>query len=377
MAVDPGMVDTVLGTFRGMAGQLKDAGNESDAAKECLAILAKMEALALEMDDLGAWTTKLSTDDYFVDFSTNYGQALAQNTTVDGDSSDEQLMQNTLQAYSDSLTELKKFPGNAHIWPAVEKVIELGKSGLSYPLFLKECEERGLFLGLNSPHAGPTIQYDLYCAEISFRPLDREMYTKQLAAYNALVAKSAFGYPDPVEWEITRQKIEWEYAPRQAQWKAIEDRWDRMLDMVQDWIDSFCSFAPHDARWAGMGGVNSAAQTRKNIERTQECEPGKLKVREDIFQRYFGLGWDDIFSHETFRNQLESGLLFQSDEALQLIRDVYPQMLPGQNPSSDLIARAEAQHSSQGYLRANRVSAADMQPMPFPEFLQERGLIQA
>ncbi|HBS06822.1 MAG TPA: hypothetical protein DEA96_17765 [Leptospiraceae bacterium] len=369
MAVDPGMVDTILGTFRGMARELKEAGNDSDDARECFSALETMERLALEMDDLGAYSTKLSVDGLFTDFSTAYGRALASNSSVDGDSSDDQLMANTLKSYEDALNDLKSKPSAAHLVPVLQEVVDKGKSGLSYPLFLKECEEKGLFLGLDSPRVGPTIQYDIYCARISFRPVDRELYERQLEAYQDLVNRSAFGYPDPVEWEITRQKLEWEYEPRQILWKAIEDRWDRMLDMVQDWVDSFCSFAPHDERWCGMGGVNSRAQTMKNIQRTQECEPGMLQVREEIFQEYFDLSWNDIFIHPTFLNQQENGLLWYSDQAIDFIREVHEIMHPGARPDSDMISRAEKQHNSKAYVRQDRATAEAMTPMPFPEFL--------
>lgn len=370
MPVDPGMVDAILGTFRRMADQLKEAGNDSEDARQCYAVLGKMESLAREMDDLSAYSTKLSVDGLFTDFSTAYGRALAQNPSVNGESSDDALMANTLKAYEDALIELKSNPSHAHVVGPLQEVVDKAKSGLSYPLFLKECEEKGLFLGLESPHAGPTIQYDIYCAKISFRPLDQEMYERQWEVYQALVARSAFGYPDPVQWEIARQKVEWEYEPRQILWKAIEDRWDRMLDMVHDWVDSFCSFAPYDERWAGMGGVNSRAQTQKNIERTQECEPGKLKVREEIFYEYFGLAWDDIFEHPTFNNQQQSGLLWYSDEAVDFLREVHTVMKPGARPTAAMIGRAEAQHESKSYIRKNGPSAEEMSPMPFPEFLK-------
>lgn len=370
MPLDPTMADSMLGTYRGMAQQLKDAGNDTEDARECYAVLEKMEQLAREMDDLAAYSTKLSVDGLFTDFSTAYGRALAANTSVDGDSSDTELMANTLKSYEDALNTLKSEPGAAHAVPVLQEVVDKGKSGLSYPLFLKECEEKGIFLGLDSPRAGPTIQYDIYCAKISFRPLDQEMYAKQWSAYQDLVKKSAYGYPDPVQWEITRQRIEWEYEPRQILWKAIEDRWDRMLDMVQDWVDSFCSFAPHDERWCGMGGVNSRAQTQKNIERTQECEPGMLKVREEIFHEYFDLEWKDIFQHPTFLNQQSSGLLWYSDQAIEFIREVHEIMIPGAKPDSDMISRAEKQHNSKAYIRKDRATAEEMTPMPFPEFLK-------
>ena len=369
MPIDKDMADAILGTFRGMARSLKEANNESDAAKQCQDCMAKMEKLALEMDDLGAFSTKLSVDGLFTDFSTSYGRALASTQSkVNSDSSDAQLMANTLRAYEDALNVLKENPSNAHIVPVVAKVVEMGKSGLSYPLFLKECEQQGIFLGLDSPHAGPSIKYDIYCCEVGFRPLDKEMYAKQLEAFEKMADRSAFGYPDPVEWEVSRQKIEWDFAPRQARWKAIEDRWDRMLGMVHDWVDSFCSFAPFDERWVDQGG-NQAA-TLKNIARTQECTPGELQVREEIFNEYFNLTWTDIFSHETFINQVNARMLWFSDEMIEFIKEIRPVMKPGAKPTGAMIGKAEAIHNSKSYMRNDRITADEMKIMPFVDFLK-------
>ncbi|MCB1201723.1 MAG: hypothetical protein KDK41_13835 [Leptospiraceae bacterium] len=372
MPVDAGMVDAILGTFRNMARELKDKNNESEAAKQCFAVLAKMESLAQQMEDVASFSTKLSVDGLFTDFSNFYGQALASAAqSVSAESSSDQLMQNTLKAYEDALATLKAEPAHAHIVPVVQKVVDLGKSGLSYPMFLKTCEEQGVFLGMDSPHAGPTIDYDIYCYELMHLPVQVRMYKQMKTAYTQLCDRSAFGYPDPVEWEITRQKIEWQFAPDIARYSAIEDRWDRILDMINDWIDSFCKFAPFDSRWVSPGGGNSAAQTRKNIERTQECEPGRLLIREDIFKRYFNMTFVDIFEHESFITKREARLLWYSDQRIEFLKKVHAVMQPGKRPDDTLITEAEKMHEEGSTRRANMKTAEEMKPVPFPEFLTQ------
>lgn len=95
-----------------------------------------------------------------------------------------------------------------------------------------------------------------------------------------------------------------------------------------------------------------------------------LKVREEIFQEYFGLTWDDIFNHPTFLNQQQNGLLWYSDGAVEFMKEVHQIMKPGAKPDSNMIARAEKQHNSKAYIRQDRATAEQMTPVPFPEFLK-------
>jgi hypothetical protein len=105
---------------------------------------------------------------------------------------------------------------------------------------------------------------------------------------------------------------------RPLRWKALEGRSPGSIDRACDRLGSFCSFAPYDTRWIDPDG--NPAKTLLNIERTQECHPGKLKVREEIFFEYFGLRWNDVFTHETFVSKLENTMICYSDESLALAR---------------------------------------------------------
>lgn len=147
--------------------------------------------------------------------------------------------------------------------------------------------------------------------------------------------KHPFKLADSFEFRLLRQKIEWEFAPQRAQWKAIIDRWDRMIDMVNDWLDAHCAFAPQDGRWA------DPPRTQTNIARTKECMPGRLQVREAIFKEYFGLSWDDIWSHPTYIAEVKACRIFNSDEKMELIKQAYPLCKPGGKVTSELIAKNE------------------------------------
>ncbi len=82
--------------------------------------------------------------------------------------------------------------------------------------------------------------------------------------------------------------------------------------------------------------------TERNIRRTQECVPGFLKVREKIFDDYFHLTWDDIFTHETFATEQSAGRVNFKGPHLDKIKQGYPFCKPGGKPSKELIAFAES-----------------------------------
>ncbi|MBE7439615.1 MAG: hypothetical protein HS115_14255 [Spirochaetales bacterium] len=362
MPVEKSFVDSMLGVYRNMLAELKAKGSSGPVFEKAVSAMVRMEQLALELDDVMEFSTRLSTENLHLDFSNAYGRALGEIMAKSSGNTDEAMMAQTLKAYEDALEKLKKEPSHAHIVPVVQKVVDLGRQGLSYPVFLRTCEEQGVFLGLESPHARPSLRYEIECAEIMGLKLEKERAEKILAAFEAMVARSAFGYPDPVEYEIVRQKIEWEFEPRINRWNAIVSRWDRMIEMLQDWTDSFTSFAPTDSRWAG----ENILQTRENIAFTQECNPGFFKVREKIFTSYFGFDFEGVFEHETFLHQREARLITYSDELIDLCRKVYPHCRPGQKPPADLIQKAEELHHTGRWRRADYRSLS----IPsFPEWL--------
>ncbi len=375
MPVDKTMVDPVLSVYRNMGEELKNKKLKGEPVDKFFEVLNEMEQLALDLDDIVELSTKMATKGHFVNASNWYSKALM-STSGSGENdnySDETLLKNSLAAYENSLDKLKKDPKNAHIVPCVQKVIDMGKSGISFPVFLRKCEEEGVFLNMNSPHARPTIEYDIYMYDLIVRPIEVERNKKLLKAFEELVIKAPFGYPDPLEYELIRQVIEWEYEPQVIKWNAIIHRWDRMLDMIHDWVDSFCAFAPYDDRWAGMGGGNSKAQTMKNIARTQECNPGWFKVRENIFKEYFGLTWDDIWTHPTYEAEMKGDRVWYSDETIQIIKDAYSLCIPGGKPTDEMIKLSEEIHAEKRYSRFKNRKPREIKPMDFAVFLKERG----
>ncbi len=85
----------------------------------------------------------------------------------------------------------------------------MGKSGVSYPVFLRVAEERGLFKAME----GTVVVRDVILEEIefakqSFLPLHVKMHEEKLAAFDVLAARSSLGIPDSFEFGLVRQKID-------------------------------------------------------------------------------------------------------------------------------------------------------------------------
>jgi len=169
-----------------------------------------------------------------------------------------------------------------------------------------------------------------------------------LEKFDYLASKANFGVPDSFELALNRQKIEWIYKPEINMWYMIIRIWEKMLENVYDWLDSFGNFAPYDDRWLDMRGKNF---TLKNIKRTQECNPGILKARETLLYEYFQLKGEDIFKHETFLNEYDARRVWYADETIDLIKKVYIYCKPFKKPPQDLVREAEEIYHEGRYKR--------------------------
>ncbi|HPQ67900.1 MAG TPA: hypothetical protein PKW95_02150 [bacterium] len=373
MPIEKMYTEAMLNPFRDMlrdceAKQL--SGPDFDKMRECLGL---MERYAEEMNDFAAYSGRLAQEMLFQKFSDAYSRLLS--AAAQGNSSaepnDEGLLEQTLSAYEQSLQTYRSGQaGDAgtKLIPTMESIIALGRSGISYPVFLRRMEEGGLARALEG--AAPVVR-DALLQEVAFAheawlPRTIEKTEKKLALFDRLAAAAPFGQPQPIEFEIGCVRIDHGAEPGIVRWDAIVRRWNRLLEMLVDWVDSFTGFAPTDERWMPMGG----GDPWPNIMRTRECGPGDFRRRETIFHEYFNLTWDDIFLHETFLVEYTARRVHWSDERLRLIRATYDHCRPGQTPPQELIRRAEELHPAKD-LRPER-----FQPPPWgteisaPDFIE-------
>ena len=351
MPVEPMYADPILGTFRKFIKECEEKKASGPAFDKMKSTMARMEKLATELDDVSEFSVKLTTEQLIPEFSAAYGEVLSElaKKEYSGDEGDEKLLQQTLAAYENSIKRLQGIPKSELLIPAIQEVIDLGRSGISYPVFLRICEEKGL----NSAMEGSVVTregilLDVTVATMFELPLELQKANELLAKFDALAAASPFGIPEATQSGLEQIKSEWKYAPKINRRDAIIHRWGILFENLHDWLDSYCSFAPHDPRWASM---TSMAVTLKNIKRCKECTPGIFRVRERIFYDYFGLAWNDIFSHETFINELKARRIWYSDESLELIKKTYEHCKPFNHPPTEHISQAEDIHEGKRFKR--------------------------
>ena len=351
MPVDRAMADVILDTYRNMYREISEKGVESESFKAMETALRRMEALAMETDDITDFTAKLTTENLFIQFSNAYSETMAAllRGEYSGDDGDEILLEKTLEAYENSIKNLEADPNYEILKAPIEELIELGRSGISYAVFLRTAEEKGLYQLLEGDLVvRDSIMRDRTFAEFMHLPLEVEKQDKLLKIHDKLVADSPFKVADSFQFGLERERLDWEYAPLITGWNITIRLWEKMLMNVYDWLDSFGSFAPHDERWVDLRGQTF---TMRNIKRTQECNPGVLRAREVVLQDYFQLGWDDIFQHETYINEYQANRVWYSDETLELIKKAYPHCQPYQKPPEELVNQAEAIYTQKRYKR--------------------------
>ena len=352
MPLDRMFVDPMLNPFRNMMKDVEGrglTGPDVDAMKQALAY---MEQLASDTDDLAAYSGKLAQEQVFQKFSDAYSRALSSAAASQAPESDDQMMANTLKAYEGALDSYRRGEAGKEgemLIPVMERIMELGRSGISYPVFLRRLEEEGLNKALDgvAPAARHGIEQDLKFAQDAWLPIKVDEVNKRLQTFDAVAARSPFGQPDPLELELADKRIEWEFAPLHARREALVVRFAQVLDLLVDWIDSFAKFAPTDERWTMPPGT--PAQVQQRIRRTQECTPGDLHYRESILKEYFGLEFKDMWTHDTFLWEYAAHRVEWSDQRLQLIFDSYPHCKPGNRPPPELVAMAEELHPAQDY----------------------------
>ena len=367
MAVDSSMLNPMLDPFRGMLSECEEKGLTGEHVEEMKAALARLEELGETSADITTFNAEITKENLFMKFSDAYGRALSAGPAAKklesaaGD--DAAMLGNMVQAYKDARAQVPDDDANAAYADALDQAIALGESGLSFPVYLRRLEEEGLgdaLKGMTMTRAG--IVKEIHFAAEAHRPLDLERRIAQLKAFDELAATCKFGAPDNLVYTLAADRIDWEFAPLQAKWDAIEDRWERILSMATDWLDAHTDFAFYDLRWRPPGATD--AQVRENIRRDKECLPGQIAVRETIFQEYFGLTFDDIFTHETYLNADDANWLDQSDERIELIKETRKVMSPGAVAPDELVKKSEEMHKAKTDVNPDRAVRTSL---PIPE----------
>jgi len=376
MPVDKTIVDAMLGTFRNMLQDCRDKNLSGDDLDAMAAVLARMEQLGIEMDDTGAYSGMLVQEGLFMKFSDHYSKLLSVaaqeagsvNAGVYDEAADKQLLQNTLHAYRDAVkrikenkTQVKEMMGNHAadadvlfkdkiIMDAIEPLVALGESGVSYPEFLSQLIEKGLDKALEGPVVtGESLQYLLDAAKATAaNPYSIKKEEEKLALHKKLAAASLVNVADNLQFQLGCEKIEWTYEPGARKWNKIKQGWEKTLFWLDEWVTAYCSFAPFIEPWA------AAKDPKEAVKESQDCVPGKLRTWEKINYRYFELSAGDLFHHPSFAWDAAHHWMYWSQEYVEfLVNEVLPVCIPFQQPGANLIAVAEMMHTDNRKINPN------------------------
>lgn len=367
MPVDKMITDAMLGTFRNMLQECRDKNLSGENFDAMAATLNRMEALGQEMDDTAAYSGMLVQEGLFMKFSDHYskllsGAAQAESTDADvyDEKADQQLLNNTLQAYRDAIKritenkeQVKSLMGSHAadadvlfkdklIIDAIQQLIDLGESGISYPQFLSQLIERGLDKALEgSVLTGEGLQYTLDAAKATAaNPFLIKKEEEKLLLHKQLTQASPVQVANNLQFNLGCEKIDWMHEPDIRKWNKIKEGWTKSLYWLDEWITAYCSFAPVIEPWS------TAKNPKEAVKESQDCVPGKLRVWEKINQRYFGLSVKELVQHPSFGWDVEHHWMYWSQEYFEfLLTEVEPACIPFQQPSAAVIAKAEKMYN--------------------------------
>lgn len=345
----------MLGTFRTMAQEI--AGKQLTGADVDLmnATLARMEQLAQQHSDIAAFSGQLTQENLFGTFGEAYGRVLssagrsaAQAEASQGEGGDAKLLARTVAAYEAALAKHRGIVASRPLVDALETIIALGRSGISYLGFCRELEERGLdrVLDGTAPLGRAAVVDSLALARRDWDRWRIEIAERELAWLDAAIARAPDGLPDPLAFTMTSVEIHAGLEPYAGAWNLAVHRWTRVIEDLVDWLDAHARFASSDDRWVG----GTAAETAQNIARTRACRPGEIAIRIELLARS-GIAWDRLLEHDTFRWEYTARRIGLSDERLRLVFATRPHAVVRGVPPAELVAKAEQLHANNRIVR--------------------------
>lgn len=363
MAVDPAISEPMVASLREMLQGAPRTDATADAVAAMESVLARFDEIAASAGGIEDLMAAVTTEDLYQRFSTAYTEAATaaarSATPVGGDGEDEDA-----RLLADHLAALTGVRDDATtpdaVRAALDRALELGASGISYPVFLRRLEEEGIADAMQGEVLvrDGIVTLGRIAAE-QHQPIDLDRELAALAEFDRLAAAGAHGAPDPLDLEIALRAVAAEHSARGRHATAVRERVLRMLDQVVDWLDAHGAFAPMDERWR----TDDATRTRRLIERSRATLPGLFAQRERQLRESFGLGFVEGLEHDAVVTEMRARRLMHSDERIALAVRTVDGMTPGAAPDAELVAETERLVDSGARWRAG---LGDPVPLPMP-----------
>lgn len=381
MPVDKMILDSMLDAFRNMYAQCKAQKLQGESMGKMHEILARIEELGMMHDDFNAFNAQISSENLFGRFSEFYTKVFTEqsrehNQTNNADYDDEALLKTCIsglyqaiesieQAYKSAMDTSSKervsldvefLQNPREIVDSIRELIHLGEQpGMTLPDFLRIQIEKGLDKAMEgSVVLRRSLDIEKKFIEVNPpSPYHIFLTDELISAYSKISNTVRFGVPDSKEWQQLRDDIERKYSFNIIRFKKIEDMWGKLLSDLSLWSLSYASFAPYIFPWSNSKDPSEA------VKRTQNITPGIFAERLKLFEKYFGIKFHEIFSHETFIWQVKNDFIDYSQEFIEfLIENVYPQCVPLHQLSPEIIEE-RAEFNENGPLHSNRETNPD------------------
>lgn len=402
MPIDQMFLGPMLDTFKNMAADCTEKGYSGENYDTMMAALTRMETLGQDMDDFMAFSAQMTTEGLQMAFSVAYGKVLGEAAQATSSSSgaydDHALLNQTLGALRNVISELKKAE-NAAITEAIsqganpemvtneietlaktkaliapiEALIEYGESGINFPTFLRVQIEKGLDKAIEgNALLREGLEYDLSFAKASaVNPFDIQLKEEQIALFDTLAAKSAHEFPNSLSLNLGFDKIAHHFVPVQAKWKAIETSWERLFSLLDTWIIAHTQFAPHIEPWV------MASNPRAAVEKDKETLPGIIKQHIRLLKENYGIDFTQIRTAETFLWSIKNHHFSYSQTYTNFIMEsVLPYCLPGQFMDAASIEMAEKLYSNHEMSNPEEYKVLDRQETVYNSFFGENSFVQ-
>jgi hypothetical protein len=365
MPIDPMILGPMISPYENMINDVDSQGISNEHVDDMKACFTRIKDLAEQHSDITTFMGVCMQEDLFGKFSNLYSQAHtanAQESVSDPSNYDDgTLLKQAIDALrqsivaiqqgqkdaleeatkSDNAVEVEVLDSSSDIIRPIEKLIALGEQGeMTYADFLRLQIEQGLDKAIEgSVSTRKGLVYSLEWAEAcQISPHHIEKCRKHLSVFDELSSKQKFGVPNSKELQWALNDIDYEFEPSIIKWAEITSRWKEILDDLHEWSLAYCSHAPFVDPWKMM----QEPQKSRAIQKSKDCLPGIIQQRERLFQKYFGISFQEIFTHETFEWAVKTNTIHYSKEFIDFLRnEVYPTCIPLQHMPNELIAERE------------------------------------
>ncbi|MFK8037139.1 MAG: hypothetical protein AB8B74_02530 [Crocinitomicaceae bacterium] len=364
MPIDEFMLTPLISPYEDMIKDVDSKAISNDYVDGMKQYFMRLQELGQEYSDITTFMGVCLQEDLFGKLGVLYSKALTSHASENADNpsnyDDAALLKQSIdslkyaidvirknkeesikEAGVENILDVETLDNSEDLIKPIEELIALGeKYDITFPDFLRLQIEQGLDKAIEgnvSTRKG--LVYLLEWDEVRMlTPHHISRSRRCISVFDDLSNKQKFGVPNWIEFKWARNDINYEFEHKIIKWENITDRWNKILEDLHEWSLAYCSHARSIDPW----NVLSESQKTKAIQKAKDTLPGIITQREQLLRKYFGITFQEIFTHETFLWEVKTNSIYYSKEFVDFIKDkVYPVCIPLQHMPNELITERE------------------------------------